>query len=192
MKSFKKSIKFKILVPFSLLSLATLGAMSIISYLTARQQLQIGVFAKLQAVSNLKKYQIQDWIDSQAEDVFIVANNLSKIRTYSERVLLDKNLGVPPQNRLSNCNELAKEFRGISQEKQNLKYLSLLTITGEIICSNNQSLIGLYQPLIGSGTFIAPKNRNQINSTIYYSPLTNQLTMTLYTPFFDSQNFQIG
>jgi hypothetical protein len=109
MKSFKKSIKFKILVPFSLLSLATLGAMSIISYLTARQQLQIGVFEKLQAVSNLKKYQIQDWIYSQAEDVFIVANNLSKIRTYSERVLLDKNLGVPPQNRLSNCNELAKD-----------------------------------------------------------------------------------
>ena len=192
MKSFKKSIKFKILVPFSLLSLATLGAMSIISYLTARQQLQIGVFEKLQAVSNLKKYQIQDWIDSQAEDVFIVANNLFKVRTYSERVLLDKNLGVPPKNRASNCNELAKEFRGISQAKQSLKYLSLLTITGEIICSNNQSLIGLYQPLIGSGTFIAPKNRNQINSTIYYSPLTNQLTMTLYTPFFDSQNFQIG
>ena len=192
MKSFKKSIKFKILIPFSLLFLATIGAMSIVSYLTARHRLQIGVFEKLQAVSNLKKYQIQDWIDSQAEDVFIVANNLFKVRTYSERVLLDKNLGVPPKNRASNCNELAKEFRGISQAKQSLKYLSLLTITGEIICSNNQSLIGLYQPLIGSGTFIAPKNRNQINSTIYYSPLTNQLTMTLYTPFFDSQNFQIG
>ena len=192
MKSFKKSIKFKILIPFSLLFLATIGAMSIVSYLTARHRLQIGVFEKLQVVSSLKKYQIRDWIDSQAEDVFIVANNSSKVRTYSERLLLAKNSEFSPKNSQSNCNGLAKEFRGISQAKQSLKYLSLLTITGEIICSNNQNLIGLYQPLIGQGTFIAPNNRNQINSTIYYSPLTNQLTITLYTPFFDSQNFQIG
>lgn len=192
MKLFLKSIKFKILIPFSLLSFATLGAMSIVSYLTARHQLQIGVFEKLQVVANLKKYQIQDWIDSQAEDVFIVANNLSKVRTYSERLLLDKNSGFSPKNSQSNCDALAKEFRGISQAKQSLKYLSLLTVTGEIICSNNQSLIGLYQPLIGSGTFINPKQQDHINSTIYWSPLTNQLTMTFYTPFFDAQNFQIG
>jgi len=194
MKSFKKSIKLKILIPFSLLSLATLGAMSISSYIITRHQLQTNVFATLHVIAELKKHQIQNWLYNQAEDVFTMANYLLAIKLKSEQLLFYHNQNNSSETVQTICNDLAKRFRYFSEEKHNLKNISLLTNNGEIVCSSNQNFIGQYQSLIQSTSFLDPQKIDSLKSTIYLSPLTKQLTVTLSTPFFSSKdpNLQIG
>jgi len=191
-KLLKKSIKFKILIPFSLLSLATLSVMSIVAYAAARNQLKIGVFEKLTVVANLKKYQLQHWMDSQAEDVFILANDLPRIKIDAEKLLSPGIQTNFSQDSTTVCDDLVKHFNRISTAKRNFKDISLLTINGEIICSNNENLMGQYQPLISSATFVNHEQVNQIKPKIYLSPITKQLTITLFAPITNATRNQIG
>ena len=188
----KQSIKFKILIPFSLLSLAMLSVMSIVAYAAARNQIKMGVFEKLTVVANLKKYQFQHWIDSQAEDVFILANDVPRIKIDAEKLLSPGIQTNFSQDSTTVCDDLAKHFNRISREKRSFKDMSLLTINGEIICSNNENLMSQYQPLISSATFVNHEQFNQIKPTIYLSPIAKQLIITLFTPITNSKGNQIG
>ncbi len=192
MKLLKQSLKFKILVPFSLLFLITISSISIVAYTAARNQLKSGVFEKLNVVAKLKKYQLQNWLDNQVEDVFIIANSLPIVKMEAERLLLYQKKQDNSNNNTATCNALVKRFNSILDAKTTLRNISLLTINGEIICSNNKALIGQYQPLIQSTSFFDLKQIDLLKPRIYLSPLTKQLTITLSTPFRNSENSQIG
>ncbi|MEL6940840.1 MAG: histidine kinase, partial [Cyanobacteria bacterium J06598_1] len=68
MKLAKKSLLNKLIVPFSLLSLASVLTISTTSYISARESLKQSVFDRLSVASSLKEAQIDKWVQSQYQD----------------------------------------------------------------------------------------------------------------------------
>ncbi|MEB3310279.1 MAG: sensor histidine kinase [Snowella sp.] len=188
-KFWQKSIKFKLLLPFSLLSLVIVGTMSVVAYSMSRRELQNGVFERLNIVIQMKESELKNWIKDQSKDVYIAANDLQQIKWLGQE-LLTNSMTASAQKKT--CQSLSQNFDRISGSKTNLQNIYLLTINGEILCSNRTSLIGQYQPVIASGTFFTPETINDIKPIIYVSPLTQQRTITLVTPFLNMAGTQIG
>jgi len=75
LKFLRKSLLSQLVTSFSLLSLVTVGLVSIAAYIRARDSLRDSVYDRLQVATSLKEYQLDDWVQTQYQDVLLLAKS---------------------------------------------------------------------------------------------------------------------
>lgn len=183
MKMIRRSLLLKLITPLSLLSVATVISISTIAYFSARETLKQSIFDRLSVAAALKDGEINQWFQSQTQDVLFLAN-LPEIRTHSQQ-LSD---GVQSE---AAYESLEAYFGDISQVKPNLKEVSILSEGGIVLFSTNKTLENTYQPL-GATTTYFTRQTTDIVPTLYSSPITGETAITFATPVLDSSNDRVS
>ncbi len=191
MKLAKKSLLNKLIVPFSLLSVVTVATISTTSYFSARNSLQQSVFDRLSVASALKEDQIQKWVETQREDVLLLAD-LSEV--YDNTTLLlaeNRNPASDPARTQAIYDEVGQVFEDIGKTKPNLQEISILSEGGIVLFSTNEQRQNKYQPLGATTTYFTADQTN-IKPTFYNSPITQKAAIAMATPILDTDNQRIA
>ena len=192
MKFAKKSLLNKLILPFSLLSIVTVATISTTSYFSARESLKQSVFDRLNVASSLKDAQIDKWVQTQYQDILLLAS-LTEMYEKAEQ-LVDTNSAVNTVNtarRKAIYDEVARLFGKIGETKPNLQEISILSEGGIVLFSTNEQLQNKYQPL-GATTTYFTADETAIKPTFYSSPITSEATVTFATPILDPSNQRIA
>jgi len=75
LKFLRKSLLSQLVTSFSLLSLVTVSVVAIAAYVRARDSLRDSVYNRLQVATSLKEYQLDDWVQTQYQDVLLLAKS---------------------------------------------------------------------------------------------------------------------
>ncbi|NEP09836.1 MAG: hypothetical protein F6K14_06360 [Symploca sp. SIO2C1] len=94
MQSIKKSLLLKLVTSFSLLSLVTVSLVAIMAYVLARDALKQSIFDRLSVATSLKDYEINQWLNTQYQDVLLSAK-LPEVQDQAEILLNYKGLVQP-------------------------------------------------------------------------------------------------
>ncbi|MEL7333503.1 MAG: sensor histidine kinase, partial [Cyanobacteria bacterium J06560_2] len=190
MKLAKKSLLNKLIVPFSLLSLASVLTISTTSYISARESLKQSVFDRLSVASSLKEAQIDKWVQSQYQDILLLAN-LPDVQAKTASLLAQSDTESPSDGSPPAYEAIAQTFNSIGETKPNLQEISILSEGGIILFSTNQQLQNKYQPL-GATTTYFTADKTDVKPTFYSSPITGDAAITFATPILDEANQRIA
>ncbi|MGD1899421.1 MAG: ATP-binding protein [Phormidesmis sp.] len=192
MKIAKKSLLNKLILPFSLLSIATVATISTTSYFSARESLKQSVFDRLEVASSLKNAQIGKWLQTQYQDILLLAS-LAEVHDQAKLLVAQSasDESITPAMRQTTYNKTARVFEKISRTKPSLQEISILSEGGIVLFSTNEQLRNKYQPL-GSTTTYFTANETDIRPTFYSSPITNEATVTFATPILNAANQRIA
>lgn len=185
--SISNNLSLKLILPLSILSIITIVAISIGSYVSSRDTLKQSIYERLRVASSLKEGEIDRWFQEQYQDVIVLAE-LDTVRQQtpllSKRNIAKSRVELPYKN-LSNL------FKAVGSRKSNLQEISILNTGGIVLLSTNQTLEGKYQPLGGATTYFSANDTN-LKPTVYRSPITGETAITFATPILNSRNQRVG
>ncbi|MEO0648799.1 MAG: cache domain-containing protein, partial [Cyanobacteria bacterium J06650_10] len=191
MKLAKKSLLNKLILPFSLLSVATVATISTTSYISARESLKQSVFDRLNVAISLKETQINKWVQAQYQDILLLAS-LSDVYEQTEQLTdQSSDADIKETERQAVVDDVARVFKGIGDTKPNLQTISILNERGIVLFSTDEQRQNKYQPL-GSTTTYFTANETNIRPTFYNSPVTNEAAITFATPILDGSSQRAG
>lgn len=189
-KPFQKSLLFKLVSSFSLLSLTTVSIVAFTAYLLARNALKQAVFDQLSLAVSIKENEINQWFNTQRQDVLLSAN-LPEIKSTTEFLLNKNAVTEKPEEYQLAYNKISKYLANLTNIKSNLKHVSILSTSGIVIISTSKDMEGKYQPL-GSTTTYFTTDEDDFKPTFYTSPITGKTAITLATPILNQLDSRIG
>ncbi|NET30740.1 MAG: response regulator [Cyanothece sp. SIO1E1] len=190
MKFLQKSLRLRLVISLSLLSFVTVSIVAAATYVLARQALKQSVFEKLQVAAAIKNDEINQWIETQRQDLLLSAS-LPEVQTQAAVLLTQKDFRSNTQNEISAQANLSDYFSNLAEIKPNIKDVSILTTGGFIVFATNSELIGQYQPL-GSTTTDFTSDKQDFEPNLYRFWVTGQSMVTFVTPILDSEDNHIG
>lgn len=189
-KPFQRSLLFKLVSSFSLLSLTTVSIVAFTAYLLAKNALKQAVFDQLSLAVSIKENEINQWFNTQRQDVLLSAS-LPEIKSTTEFLLNKKAVTDKPEEYQLAYNKISKYLANLTNIKANLKDVSILSTSGIVIISTSKDLEGKYQPL-GSTTTYFTTDKDDFKPTFYTSPITGKTAITLATPILNQLDNRIG
>ncbi|MEO0539837.1 MAG: sensor histidine kinase [Cyanobacteria bacterium P01_A01_bin.105] len=183
MRLIKERLRWKLIAPLSVLSIATVIAVSAVAYSSARATLKQSIFDRLSVAAVLKDGEINQWFQSQTEDVLLLAN-LPEVQTHTQQLSDGRQAQAAYQS-------LEGYFGSIRQLKPTLKEVSILSEGGIVLFSTNRDLENTYQPLGATTTYFTPISDN-IVPTLYASPVTGETAITFATPILGDTGERTG
>jgi signal transduction histidine kinase len=187
LKASNNSLSLKLILPLSALSVITIIIISASSYISARDTLKRSIYDRLNVASSLKDGEINQWFQSQYQDVLLLAG-LDEVRESTQSLAERGDRSGLSQ---SSYKKLSNLFKRVGNAKPNLQEISILNTGGIILLSTNQELESKYQPLGGNTTYFT-SNDTDIKPTLYRSPITGKTAITFATPILDSKSKRIG
>lgn len=181
------TLSLKLILPLSILSIITIVALSIGSYISSRETLKQSIYERLSVASSLKEGEIDRWFQEQYQDVIVLAE-LDTVRRQTE--LLSKQ-NIPNSRGKSPYKALSNLFKAVGSRKSNLQEISILNTGGIVLLSTNQNLEGKYQPLGGATTYFSANDKN-LKPTVYRSPITGKTAITFATPILNTFDQRVG
>jgi len=190
MQPIKKSLLLKLVTSFSLLSLVTVSLVAIMAYVLARDALKQSVFDRLSVATSLKDYEINQWLNTQYQDVLLSAQ-LPEVKDQAEILLTQKDWAEQSIYYQASYDTISQYFKDLAAIKPNLKETSILTTGGIVVFSTNKALEDKYQPLGSTTTYFTPEESN-FKPTFYTSSITGKTAITFATPILDQLDNRIG
>ncbi|NEP01599.1 MAG: response regulator [Symploca sp. SIO2E9] len=172
------------------MSLTTVSIVAFTAYLLARNALKQAVFDQLSLAVSIKDKEINQWFNTQRQDVVLSAS-LPEIKATTE-LLLNKNAAKekPEEYQLA-YNKISKYLANLTKIKSNLQDISILSTNGIVMISTSKDMEGKYQPL-GSTTTYFTTDQDDFKPTFYTSPITGKTAITLATPILNQLGNRIG
>lgn len=186
-KPIRNSLSLKLILPLSLLSVVTIFAISLGSYISSRETLKQSIYDRLSVASALKDGEIDRWFQERHQDI-LVLSGLEDVGQKMQRLssqTTSKNRNQEPYQKLSRL------LKKIESTKSDLQEISILNTGGIVLLSTNQELEGKYQPLGGATTYFSADDTN-LKPTLYRSPITGKTAITFATPLLNPQNQRVG
>ena len=181
---FNKSLLTQLVGSFSMLSLVTVGAVSVGSFFQARTSLETEVINRLTVATELKEYQLDKWVTDQLSDVLLVSQE-SDIRT-AINMLLTNSPESPAYKAAYQA--LTEQVDNLSEIKPNLRSIRITRNSGFVIfASDNSTLEDSYRPLGAPATYFTRDRINTVVPNFYISPATQKAAVTVATPILDAQ-----
>ncbi|NES19059.1 MAG: response regulator [Symploca sp. SIO3E6] len=190
MQSLKKSLLLKLVTSFSVLSLVTISLVATIAYVLARDALKQSVFDRLSVATSLKDYEINQWLNTQYQDVLLSAQ-LPEVKDQAEILLTQKDLAGQSIYYEAAYDSISQYFKDLAVIKPNLQEISILTTGGIVVFSTQKTLQGKYQPLGSTTTYFTP-DQDQVRPTFYKSSITGKTAITFATPILKESGSRIG
>ncbi|MGK7878391.1 MAG: methyl-accepting chemotaxis protein [Xenococcaceae cyanobacterium] len=186
----KKSLLSKLVTYFSLLSLVTVSIVAITAYILSRNALKQSVFERLTVAVSIKDYEINQWFNTQRQDVLLSAQ-LPEVQTQAKVLLRRKASEKQSEEYQLAYKNISQYFSDLAAIKPNLRETSILTTGGIVVFSTNKTLEGKYQP-IGATTTYFTADQTDFKPTFYTSPITGKTAITFATPILDRSGNRIG
>ena len=207
MKIRSKSLLLRLITPLSLLSVATVLTISVSTYFSARETLKQSLFDRLSVATTLKEEEINQWFQSQRNDILLLAN-LPEIQTQTlllsgsdsdqeaetesdtepdEEAAVKSNLAIKQAAR----KQIASYLQEITKFKSDFAEISILADNGTVLFSTNQQLENTIQPLDSQITYFADASV-EITPIFYTSPITETTAITFATPILDNAKNRIS
>ncbi|MGB3494517.1 MAG: response regulator [Elainellaceae cyanobacterium] len=191
MNFWKRSLLVQLVSYFSLLSVVTIGVVALSAYNRARESLQQSVIDRLTVATSLKAFQLDDWIDSQRQDVLLISQ-IPAIRNHvATLVTLDSD--DPAWQR--DYGLLDTHLSDITRNKPNLNSITITTNGGFVVFSSrDKALEGRYKPLGAPTTYFTPQNATSMVPNFYTSTINGEesAAISFATPLLDDEGAQIG
>ena len=180
----KNRLLNKLIIPFSLLSVATIVTISVSTYLSARDSLKQSVFDRLNVAISSKDSEINEWFSTQYKDTLLLANLPEVKRKVGDLIRESKDSESNESISDETYDEIEEYLSSIGSIKPNLQEISILTEGGIVLFSTNKQLENKYQPLGSTTTYFTSEDQD-IKPRFYISPITNKTAITLATPILD-------
>lgn len=179
-----KSLLTQLVGSFSLLSLVTIGAVTVGSFFQARKSLETEVINRLTVAAELKGYQLDQWVKTQLRDVLLVSQD-AKVRSTVNRLLTtDPN---DPAYEIAH-RDLTRQVADLIALKPNLRSIRITRNSGFVVfASDAPNLEGAYRPLGDPATYFTRDRVNVVVPNFYVSPETQKTAITVATPIMDEQ-----
>ena len=180
MNFLRKSLLYKLVGAFSLLSLVTVGLVTFTAYIRAKESLQDSIFERLNVAVSLKEFELNRWLENQKRATILLADS-PDIKNRIGILFTDKK---GKQIHEENVDFLFSYFSRITSIKPDIQGISILTNAGIVKLSTDKSQEGTYQGLGNTLTYFEP-GQTKVVPNIYTSSLTGKSTITLATPIMD-------
>lgn len=189
MNFWKRSILAQLVSYFTLLSVLTVGIVALAAYKRARDSLERSVIDRLTVASDLKEFQLANWVTSQRENVLLISL-LPEVQAQVAKLITTEN--DDPRHAQA-YQTLREYFTGLSKVKPDIRDISVTTNGGFVVLSlKHPELEGRYSPLGEPTTYFTRQNAGSVVPNFYRSPATGRAAITFATPLLDSQNVQMG
>ncbi len=184
---FFRSIRGKLIGCFLLMTMIPLLTVSIISYYNGRRAVEQRVIEQLTSIADLKKAELQDWIQERLLDTRIISGNKFLQAAFTSLLYIRRSMDSVDSMLQS---DIGKEYYTrllvyLNKLKSNYKVYNEIYITdianGEIIISTNEDNVGKIEHDILFFTD-ALKMRSLPVKDIHYSNYTDQIFMTFFGP----------
>lgn len=185
--NFFGSIRGKLIGCFLLMTMIPLLTVSIISYYNGRRAVEQRVIEQLTSIADLKKAELQDWIQERLLDTRIISGNKFLEAAFTSLLYIRRSMDSVDSMLQS---DIGKEYYTrllvyLNKLKSNYKVYNEIYITdianGEIIISTNEDNVGKIEHDILFFTD-ALKMRSLPVKDIHYSNYTDQICMTFFGP----------
>ena len=130
--SLKKSLLTQLVTTVSLLSLTTVTIGTITVYFSTRNTISSSVFNQLRIVANLKENELNQWSQTQQQNLEQLAINL--VDLLNEQTNINQSL--------NNYNQINQYLQNALENQSSPRTISLLTQDGKVIVSTDKDLEG--------------------------------------------------
>lgn len=183
--SFFKSIKVKLICYFILMTTFPILIVSNKAYNSGKKALNERVIEKLTSISDLKKTQLNNWLQERIVDIGVLSTNKSLEISFSNLLYLRKAFHTIDKMKESEIGQLyyKRLLEYLGQLKKKFIYcdeISILDIeNGEIVISTTESNMGLID--CDYRYYLTVLERNGMPfKDIHYSQYTKQIGMTFF------------
>ena len=188
MKFINRSLLFKLVGSFFLLSGITIGLVSYIANVRGREGLRNSVFERLKVADSLKENQVRSWFDGRRNDVILISE-LGEVRQLVD--ILQKAAPDSPEY-LETSDKLRKTLSAIAKLKPQINEISVLSVTGTVLFSTNRDKINKYQPLGNTTTRFTRDEQTIVKPSFYTSTVTGKPVITFATPLMNTKGERIA
>ncbi|NET52970.1 MAG: hypothetical protein F6K09_31170 [Merismopedia sp. SIO2A8] len=164
--------------------------MAFTAYLLARNALKQAVFDQLSLAVSIKDKEINQWFNTQRQDVLLSAS-LPEVKATTEFLLNKNAVKENPEAYQLAYNKISEYLANLTKIKSNLQDVSILSTSGIVMISTSKDLEGKYQPL-GSTTTYFTSDQDDFKPTFYTSPITGKTAITFATPILNQCDYLIG
>jgi PAS domain S-box-containing protein len=188
MQFLNRSLLFKLVGSFFLLSGITIGLVSYTANVRGREGLRNSVFERLKVADSLKESQVRSWFDSRRNDVVLISE-LGEVRQ-----LVESLQQAEPDSREHTeiSDKLRRTLSAIAKVKPQINEISVLSVTGNVLFSTNRDKINKYQPLGNTTTRFTRDEQAITKPSFYTSTVTGKPAITFATPLMNSRGQRIA
>lgn len=188
-KYIKGSLLLKIVLSYFFLSSIVVLSIFFAANLRSHQGVQSQVFKRLITSNNLKQYQLEQWMKSNKEILFLVSqsNNIEKLTE-----ILKTN--SPGTTEYKNAKKLIiDELKEISILLSHAETINILNVGGIVIASSDTNEIGNYRGIGNQTTYFPGRESHfKVVPTFYFSKIYNRPSMTFATSIKNKNDQRIG
>lgn len=183
-----KSLLFKLVLSYFILSAITVVIIAVTTNRLAREGITEGIFSRLTVATNLKEYQLNYWIDTQKQDLFLI----SQFQDIKDQVLiLNKSEKSSPEYQKA-YQKLNNYLIKIQVTKPQMEQLSILSPGGFVLVSTNNNDVGKYLPLGNLATYFNKSDNFYVTPNFYTSRETGKPKMTFATPIENAKGNRVA
>ncbi|HEY9815145.1 MAG TPA: hypothetical protein V6D20_04990, partial [Candidatus Obscuribacterales bacterium] len=188
MNFWRRSLLAQLVSYFSLLSVVMLGTVAIAAYQRAKNALEESVTNRLTVATSLKEFQLNEWVDSQREDVLLISQ-LPEVRQQVAALLIYD----PDEPEYQEAYGILTDyFNQLSRVKSSLGNVSITTNGGFVVFSSrNKDLEGRYKALGEPTTYFTQDGAQSVVPNFYLTS-AGRAAITFATPLLDQENVQMG
>jgi len=181
----RSKIQTRLVAYYVTFAIVTVVFVTYFAYAQAAKSLRLTVEDKLSTVAQLKADILNQWVDEQQQNAIFLAS-LPELRSLSG-ILLDLNSSFIERDGARA--KLTSLVTLIAQRSTDFHDIQIIDPGGEIVVSASSSNIGASQA--DQPFFMEGQTRTYVQS-FYDSDLFGDITLTVATPLFDSNNKRIG
>lgn len=189
-KSVRKSLLLKFVLSYFCLSSVVVASIFLVANYRAVKGIENQTFQRLTTSNNLKEYQLEQWMESQKDVLFL----LSEINSIQMAIEILRSTNTANSEYKAVQQTLIEELQEIDLFVPHVETINILNTSGIVVASNNLDEIGIYKGIGNQTTYFANTNSNfKTVPNFYFSKVYNRPSMTFATSIkHDATNERLG
>ncbi len=186
MRFWRQALRIRLNTYFILLSIVPLALVGWVAFLLARTVLEQSIFDQLNAVTAVKEEELDRWVTDRTDDVFFLSRSPDIVQPAT--FILTPN-DHSPEEQAAALDTLTAYVRDVVTRRSDIAELFILSTTGDIIFSSDETHIG--QPQADSRYFVEGWDMTFVQK-VYNSDLLDRPTITIATPLLNDRSRRMG
>ncbi|WP_228015992.1 HAMP domain-containing protein [Synechocystis salina] len=177
-KSVRRSLLLKFVLSYFCLSSVVVASIFLVANYRAVKGIENQTFQRLTISNNLKEYQLEQWMESQKDILFL----LSEINSIQMGIEMLKNITTNDSEYEATQKILIDELQEISLFLPHVETINILNTGGIVVASTDLNEIGVYKGIGNQTTYFANITSDfKTVPNFYFSKVYNRPSMTFAT-----------
>ncbi|MBD2652243.1 sensor histidine kinase [Synechocystis sp. FACHB-383] len=177
-KSVRRSLLLKFVLSYFCLSSVVVASIFLVANYRAVKGIENQTFQRLTISNNLKEYQLEQWMESQKDILFL----LSEINSIQMGIEMLRNITNDGSDYKAAQQILIDELQEINLFLPHVETINILNTGGIVVASTDLAEIGVYKGIGNQTTYFANINSDfKTVPNFYFSKVYNRPSMTFAT-----------